>query len=203
MPGVTENKYCCDCCDVGYSHIEDHRTKCPHRFVGVFCCLGDTPCPPDGSSIYCPHCKSYFKSTSCHQRHLDPYSPENETTVCSLMDQCTKCQTCMSKNLPRNHKCGGRKWCKICRKIVNKDQSQCFVQLKPAQNDRKNYNSTFISTLNVLKEKGFMSPTYVWLIAYVSIVITYLWTNRAYTVKLWDRIDRCSSVPRTRDLKTV
>lgn len=30
MPGVTENKYYCDYCDVGYDHIEDHRVKCPH-----------------------------------------------------------------------------------------------------------------------------------------------------------------------------
>jgi hypothetical protein len=31
MPGVTKHKYYCDYCDVGYSHIEDHRTTCPHR----------------------------------------------------------------------------------------------------------------------------------------------------------------------------
>jgi hypothetical protein len=31
MSAVTENKYYCDYCDKGYSHIEDHRTTCPHR----------------------------------------------------------------------------------------------------------------------------------------------------------------------------
>jgi hypothetical protein len=43
MPGVTENPYYCDYSDVGYSHIEDHRTICPHR--SSFC-LADTPCTP-------------------------------------------------------------------------------------------------------------------------------------------------------------
>lgn len=49
MPGLTENKYYCDYCDVGYSHIEDHRVKCP--YLCSFC-LGDTPCISDGSSIF-------------------------------------------------------------------------------------------------------------------------------------------------------
>lgn len=43
MTGVTENKYYCDYCDVGYDHIEDHRVKCPHL---CSFCFGDTPCPP-------------------------------------------------------------------------------------------------------------------------------------------------------------
>jgi hypothetical protein len=43
MPGVTEHKFYCNYCDKGYSHIEEHRTTCPHR---CSFCLADTPCTP-------------------------------------------------------------------------------------------------------------------------------------------------------------
>lgn len=56
MPGVSEYKYYCDYCDVGCSHIEVHRTKCPHR---CSFCLGDTPCTPDGISIECSECHGF------------------------------------------------------------------------------------------------------------------------------------------------
>ena len=59
MPGVTENKYYCDHCDKGYSHIEDHRTVCQHR---CSFCLADTSCIPDGTSMECPDCHGYFKN---------------------------------------------------------------------------------------------------------------------------------------------
>jgi hypothetical protein len=48
IPGVTEHPYYCDCCDVGYINIKDHRTVCPHR---CSFCLADTPCIPGGTSI--------------------------------------------------------------------------------------------------------------------------------------------------------
>lgn len=88
MPGVVCRNYYCDYCDVGYSHIEDHRTNCPHR---CSFCLGDYLCMADGSSIHCDHCKGHFKNLSCYKRHLEPYSTKCETTVCSLMDRCPRC----------------------------------------------------------------------------------------------------------------
>lgn len=66
MPGVSEHKYYCNYCDVGYSHIEEHRTKCPHR---CSFCLIDTPCPPEVISIECSECQGFFKSMGCYQRH--------------------------------------------------------------------------------------------------------------------------------------
>jgi hypothetical protein len=62
-PGVTEHQYYCDYCDVGYSHMEDHCTTCPHR---CSFCLADTPCTPDGTSMKCAQCHGYFKPQS-HQ----------------------------------------------------------------------------------------------------------------------------------------
>lgn len=132
MPGLTEKQYYCDYCDVGYSHIEDHRVKCP--YLCSFC-LGDTPCISDGSSIVCSDCKGYFKSKICYQRHLESYSKNSETSVCSLMDRCSHCQKWMSKKLLPYHKCGDGKWCKICREMVEKDH-QCFVQVKPTLKER-------------------------------------------------------------------
>lgn len=67
IPGVVFTNYYCYYCDVGYSHIKDHRTNCPHR---CSFCLGDSACMADGSSIHCDHCKGYFKNLSCYKRTL-------------------------------------------------------------------------------------------------------------------------------------
>ena len=115
MPGVTENIYYCDYCDVGYSHIENHRTVCPHR---CSFCLADTPCTPDGTQTACPHCHGFFKNATCFQNHLKPYSSRTTTTMCSLMDRCNTCQKWMSKKLLNGHACGGKIQCKICKKLV-------------------------------------------------------------------------------------
>ena len=48
MPGVLGYPHYCDNCDVGYSHIEEHRTACPYR---CSFCLSNTPCAPDVTSI--------------------------------------------------------------------------------------------------------------------------------------------------------
>lgn len=127
MPGISEHQYYCDDCDVGYSHIEEHRTTCQYR---CSFCLSETPCPPDGSCIECSECHGFFKSMTCYQSHLKPYSSKTSTTVCSMMDRCQHCQSWMAKKLLANHKCGGQKKCKICKKIVDKDH-QCYVQKKP------------------------------------------------------------------------
>lgn len=158
MPGVVCKKYYCDYCDVGYSHIEDHRPKCPHR---CSFCLGDSLCMADGSSIHCDHCKGYFKNLSCYKSHLEPYSTKCETTVCSLMDRCPRCQTWMSKKLMANHKCGGQKECKICKKkkkIVDKDH-RCYVQIKPPHKKRKNSLDIYIYfNFECTQEKGIHVP---------------------------------------------
>lgn len=57
MPGISEHQYYCDDCDVGYSHIEEHRTTCQYR---CSFCLSETPCPPDGSCIECSECHGFF-----------------------------------------------------------------------------------------------------------------------------------------------
>jgi hypothetical protein len=73
MPGVTEHPYYCDYCDHGYSHIEDHRTTCPHR---CSFCLADTPCIPDRTSMECAQCHGYFRNMECYQNHLKPCSAQ-------------------------------------------------------------------------------------------------------------------------------
>ncbi|XP_061181223.1 uncharacterized protein LOC133189847 [Saccostrea echinata] len=133
MPGVTGNQYYCDHCDVGYSHIEHHRTQCPHR---CNFCLTDTPCPPDGSRIQCSQCQGFFKSRTCYENHLQPHSKSTATTVCSLMGRCRHCQKWMPKKLLPHHHCGGQKQCKICKKTVDTDH-QCYVQLKPEKKKKK------------------------------------------------------------------
>ncbi|XP_061192292.1 uncharacterized protein LOC133200521 [Saccostrea echinata] len=133
MPGVTGNQYYCDHCDVGYSHIEHHRTQCPHR---CSFCLTDTPCPPDGSRIQCSQCQGFFQSRTCYENHLQPHSMNTATTVCSLMGRCRHCQKWMPKKLLPHHHCGGQKQCKICKKTVDTDH-QCYVQLKPEKKKKK------------------------------------------------------------------
>jgi hypothetical protein len=87
MSGVTEHQYYSDYCDQGYSHIEDHRTTCPHRCSS---CLADTPCISDGTSIECAQCHGFFKNMTCYQNHLKPYS--TQTSMCHLMGRCDQCQ---------------------------------------------------------------------------------------------------------------
>ncbi|XP_061170747.1 uncharacterized protein LOC133180197 [Saccostrea echinata] len=127
MPGITGCQYYCDHCDVGYRNITDHRSKCPFR---CDFCLSYPPCPKDGSQISCPHCQGFFKNRGCYENHLRPYSKNTTTTICNLMGRCDQCQKWMPKKLLSHHLCGGRKQCKICKKIVQNDH-QCYVQQKP------------------------------------------------------------------------
>ncbi|XP_062575961.1 uncharacterized protein LOC134237834 [Saccostrea cucullata] len=134
MPGVTGNPYYCDHCDVGYSHVTDHRSKCPHRCPY---CLGQHPkCPDEGIEIKCRECHGMFKNRTCYENHLRPHSKKTTTTVCNLMEQCEKCQSWIPKKLFPHHKCGGQKQCKICKKIVDTDH-QCYVQQKPQKKKKK------------------------------------------------------------------
>ncbi|XP_062616823.1 uncharacterized protein LOC134278530 [Saccostrea cucullata] len=103
MPGVTGNQYYCDHCDVGYSHVTDHRTKCPHRCPF---CLGHPKCPKDGTHIKCQQCKGIFKNRTCYENHLRPHSKKTTTSVCSLMGLCEKCLSWIPKKLFPHHKCG-------------------------------------------------------------------------------------------------
>ncbi|XP_022295019.2 uncharacterized protein LOC111105138 [Crassostrea virginica] len=134
MPGVLGYQYYCDHCDVGYSHIEDHRTICPHR---CSFCLANTPCTPDGTSIQCSKCEGVFKSMDCYRRHLKAYSQLTDVTVCDLMGRCEHCNVWMSQKLLKRHKCRGQKHCKICKRQVDEDH-KCYVQTKPRhKNDVK------------------------------------------------------------------
>ena len=69
MAGVLGHSYYCDHCDVGYSHIEDYRTACPHR---CSFCLANAPCVHDGTCVQCSICQRLFKSMECYRRHLRP-----------------------------------------------------------------------------------------------------------------------------------
>nr|XP_022294902.1 uncharacterized protein LOC111105016 [Crassostrea virginica] len=131
MPGILGHPYYCDHCDVGYSHIEEHRTACPHR---CSFCLANTPCAPDGTCVQCSICKGFFKSMDCYQRHLRPYSERSRVTVCDLMGRCDRCNEWMSKKLLYKHKCGGQKHCKICKRLVDEDH-KCYVQVVPKHGD--------------------------------------------------------------------
>ncbi|XP_022298821.2 uncharacterized protein LOC111107766 [Crassostrea virginica] len=131
MPGILGHSYYCDYCDVGYSHIEEHRTACPHR---CSFCLANTPCAPDGTCVQCSICKGFFKSMDCYQRHLRPYSERSRVTVCDLMARCDRCNEWMSKKLLSKHKCGGQKHCRICKRVVNEDH-KCYVQVIPKHGD--------------------------------------------------------------------
>lgn len=154
MPGLTENPYYCNYCDVGYAHIEDHRVKCPHL---CSFCLADCPCPADGSSIHCSQCNGYFKSRNCYQRHLQTYSNKTDANVCSLMDRCPDCQTWMSKKLLAHHKCGQNKWCRICRKMVDREH-QCFVQVKSVPKERKQLQLYIYFDFECTQENGIHVP---------------------------------------------
>ena len=131
MPGVLGYQYYCDHCDVGYTHITEHRTTCPHR---CSFCLSNTPCVPDGTSVQCSICQGFFKSMECYRRHLRPYSDRTRVTVCDLMGRCERCNEWMTKKLMERHKCGRQKQCKICMQQVDEDQN-CYVQVKPKHKD--------------------------------------------------------------------
>ena len=131
MPEVLGYQYYCDHCDVGYTHITEHRTTCRHR---CSFCLSNTPCVPDGTSVQCSICQGFFKSMECYRRHLRPYSDRTRVTVCDLMGRCERCNEWMTKKLMERHKCGGQKQCKICKRQVDEDQN-CYVQVKPKHKD--------------------------------------------------------------------
>ena len=131
MPGVPGYQNYCDHCDVGYSHIEDHRTACSHR---CSFCLANTPCVPDGTCVQCSICKGFFRNMECYRRHLRTYSDRTRVTLCDLMGRCDRCNEWMTKKLLQRHKCGGQKHCKICKRQVDEDH-KCYVQIKPKHKD--------------------------------------------------------------------
>ncbi|XP_048775446.2 uncharacterized protein LOC125680045 [Ostrea edulis] len=154
MPGVTENPYYCDYCDIGYSHIEEHRTVCPHR---CSFCLADTPCSPDGTRTECSHCKGFFRNAACYQTHLKPYSSNTATTVCNLMGRCDQCQKWMSKQLLKGHACGGKTQCRICKKLVTTPHF-CFVQKKPKPKRNKELKMYIYFDFECTQENGIHTP---------------------------------------------
>ena len=62
MPGVLGCPYHFHYCNVGYGNVEDHCTACPYQ---CSFCLADTPCAPDGTSVYFSECKGFFNCMAC------------------------------------------------------------------------------------------------------------------------------------------
>jgi hypothetical protein len=176
MPGVTEHPYYCDHCDVGYSHIKDHRTSCPHR---CSFCLADTPCIPDGTSMECTQCHGYFKNMTCYQNHLK----SGTTSMCQRMGRCNTCQKWMSKKLLNGHACSGRTHCKICKKIVTTPH-QCYVQVKPTPKKKKKDLKTYIYfDFECSQEMGRILPICAWPNVCANIVIHWISTRLVTIVK--------------------
>lgn len=63
----------------------------------------------------------------------------------------------MSKKLLAHYKCGDKKWCKILKKVVEKDH-QCLVQVKPTLKKKKKLQLYIYFDFECTQENGIHVP---------------------------------------------
>ena len=132
LPSFFNRSYYCDKCKIGYNDRLRHRCKKICEGCARMGCTASTNEP----QINCSDCNRTFTSQHCFDHHRlgpVPGAHARRRPICESLFRCKDCLCTVSmQRRPKNnpHHCN-ETFCKTCRRHVDYNSHQCFIQPKP------------------------------------------------------------------------